>query len=105
MARPRIDIYWNEPREWYKEPISKAVREWYIEEGWIDDKGNITLKGKKHGIVQEEILGTETREHYEEYLKHWDPYFEKWMKWAMDERIPEEEQPKFDYKETWDSEK
>ena len=104
MARPRQDLFWVMPREWYNKPVSEAVLEYYRDEGYVDEKGNITPEGRKHGVVKEKILGTETREHYEEYLKHWDPFFEKWWKWANDERIPWEEQPNFEYKEKWESE-
>lgn len=76
----------------------------YLSEGKIDEKGNVTPEGKKCGIVKEALLGTETREHYEEYLKHWEAFFAKWDVWAHDERIPWEEQPDFDYVETWPSE-
>ncbi len=106
MTRPRSDIVYCMPRPWYNEPINEAVKEDLLMDGYIDENGNITSKGKEEiHLVQERLLGTETREHYEEYLKHWDPFFEEWMKWATDERIPWEDQPEFDYKETWDSEK
>ncbi len=106
MTRPRSDLFWNMPRPWYNEPICELTRERYLREGYIDERGNITPKGKAEiHLVQEELLGTETREHYEEYLKHWDVYEKKFDEWAADERIPWEEQPKFDYVETWDSEK
>ena len=55
-------------------------------------------------MVKEELLGTETREHYEEYMKHWKEFQEKWFVWANDERIPYEDAPVFDYVEKWDSE-
>ncbi len=106
MARPRYDIVYCMPRPWYNKPLSDASKEAYLRDGYIDANGNITQKGKDEiHLVQEKLLGTETREHYEEYLRHWDPFFEEWMKWATDERIPWEDQPEFDYKETWDSEK
>ena len=105
MARSRADIVWTARREWYNKPLDKALFDGYIADGYIDEKGNITPLGKAHHVVQEDLLGTETREHYEEYLKHWDPFIEKWMKWVEDERIPWEDEPTFDYVETWDSEK
>ena len=76
----------------------------YLRDGWIDSEGNVTPLGKEHHIVKEELLGTETREHYEEYRKHWDAFFKKWDRWSLDESIPADEEPKFDYVETWPSE-
>ena len=104
MTRPRSDMWWVMPRRWYNRPICKLTRERYLREGYIDQEGNVTPEGRKHGVVKEEILGTETREHYEEYLKHWDEFYKKWEAWAEDERIPEDERPHFEYKEKWDSE-
>ncbi len=104
MARPRSDLFWNMPRDWYNEPISDSIRKTYLDFGWIDENGNITPEGKTHRIVKEMLLGTETREHYEEYLKHWNVYAKKFDEWASDERIPWDQQPQFDYVEKWDSE-
>ncbi len=101
----RIDYHYCSLRPWYNEPLPQVLLDGYKTDGYLDENGNITPLGKKHHIVKEKLLGTETREHYEEYLKHWDPFFEKWFKWATDERIPEKDEPIFDYVETWDSEK
>ena len=104
MALARSDMFWVVPRPWYNKPISAELLEYYKQKGYIDEKGNITPEGRRHGIVKEKLLGTETRGHYEEYIKHWKPFFEKWWKWATDERIPWDEQPNFEYKEKWESE-
>ncbi len=61
MALARSDMFWVMPREWYNKPASEAVMEYYRHEGYVDEKGNVTPEGRKHGVVQEEILGTETR--------------------------------------------
>jgi len=106
MTMSRTDIWYLMPRPWFNEPICELTRERYIREGYLDSNGNITQKGKEDiHLTQEELQGTETREHYEEYLKHWNEFEKKLDEWAADERIPEEQKPVFDYKETWDSEK
>lgn len=97
-------MFWVMPREWYNKPASEAVMEYYRHEGYVDEKGNVTPEGRKHGVVQEKILGTETKEHYEEYIKHWKEFAQKWDRWAEDESIPWDEQPNFEYKEKWESE-
>lgn len=84
--------------------MENIVLSYYRKKGYVDEKGNITPLGKEHHIVKEMLLGTETREHYEEYRKHWDAFAEKFDRWANDERIPAEEEPDFDYVETWPSE-
>lgn len=103
MTMQRTDYCYNMPRRWYHKPLEKVNIDWYKSNHWLDENGNITPEGKANGIVLEEILGTETREHYEEYLKHWKPYYKKWRKWA-DEELPWDQEPKFDYVEKWDSE-
>ncbi len=104
MARPRQDLFWVMPRSWYNEPVSADVLELFKQLGYIDENGSITTEGRRHGIVKEKLLGTETREHYEEYIKHWKEFAEKWDRWAADESIPWEEKPTFEYKEKWESE-
>lgn len=104
MTRPRSDLYWVMPRRWFNKPPCQAVIDGYKDDGYLDDDGNITPLGKEHGLVTEELLGTETREHYEEYRKHWDAFAEKFDRWANDESIPEDEEPNFDYVEVWPSE-
>lgn len=104
MARCRSDIVRWDPRRWYNKPPSKAVLDGMKEDGYIDEYGNITPLGKEHHVVKEKLLGTETREHYEEYLKYWDEYDKKMLAWCEDERIPWEDCPKWDYVETWPSE-
>ena len=85
--------------------MSELRRKLHVDLGFIDSEGNITPLGKKEHVVKEMLLGTETQEHYEEYLKLWEKFYEKWERWAMDERIPEDEEPKFDYGAlTWPSE-
>lgn len=106
MALSRLDMNYHRvlARGRYDKPMSELRRKLHVDWGLIDSEGNITPLGKKEHVVKEKLLGTETKEHYEEYLKHWDAFFEKWFRWATDERIPEEEEPKFDYVETWPSE-
>ena len=100
MAMSRVD--YMRPisfRKRYSSPLNEETIQMYIMLGFLDEDHNITKKGKDNGFVMQKLLGAETEEHYQKYLKLYDEYIKKWFEWANDERIPFEQEP--DLIEKW----
>ena len=66
-----MECYFPWPPDKWDTPITDSYMiKWYKKEGWLDENGNITQKGKEEtNLCPEKMNGTETEEHFQKRLR------------------------------------
>ena len=72
----------QKPIKW-TDPITESYMiDWYKQEGWLDEEGNITMKGRNDiDLCPDMMNGTETEEHFQKRMRLYKKQLDFCYKW------------------------